>query len=286
MRAATAIAVVAMLTAGCGSSPDAPDSTEICSGFGDWQMSPYVLRFPAGASYFVDQGNCSPPGNGHTGVTKYGYDFLMPIGTPFYAARGGRVTQVEESHFDGQVAATGFDNLIVIQHDDGTTTLYGHLTHDGAIVTVHRARLLIRNSQRVGRTSQPVGFTPICVESGAGSAHDARYTKHHMDGFSRPPRVVLVGARVQLGNTVADLVNVSRTGVLVRAGQQLSIGSEWPLTLEVRGAPPATLTGRVVRCGAAHVSIPGGSVLRSRYDVAFAFVDRSPAAQAILDALC
>ena len=28
----------------------------------------------------------------------------------------------------------GFDNLIVIQHDDGTTTLYGHLTHDGAAV--------------------------------------------------------------------------------------------------------------------------------------------------------
>jgi hypothetical protein len=44
----------------------------------------------------VDQGNCSPPGNGHTGVTKFGYDFLMPIGTPFYAARGGLVTQAEE----------------------------------------------------------------------------------------------------------------------------------------------------------------------------------------------
>jgi murein DD-endopeptidase MepM/ murein hydrolase activator NlpD len=33
------------------------------------------------------------------------------------------------------VAATGFDNLIVIQHDDATTTLYGHLTHDGAAVS-------------------------------------------------------------------------------------------------------------------------------------------------------
>jgi hypothetical protein len=30
---------------------------------------------------------------------------------------------VEESHFDGQVAATGFDNVIIIQHDDGTTAL-------------------------------------------------------------------------------------------------------------------------------------------------------------------
>ena len=34
------------------------------------------------------------------------------------------------------MAATGFDNLIVIQHDDGTTLLYGHLTHDGAAVSV------------------------------------------------------------------------------------------------------------------------------------------------------
>jgi murein DD-endopeptidase MepM/ murein hydrolase activator NlpD len=136
MRTTTAIAVLAMLTAGCGSSPDAPDPTEICEGFGDWQSSPYVLPFAVGASYFVDQGNCSPPGNGHRGVTRFGYDFLMPIGTPFYAARGGLVVAVEESHFDGQVAATGFDNVIVIQHDDGTTALYGHLTHDGAVVNI------------------------------------------------------------------------------------------------------------------------------------------------------
>lgn len=45
------------------------------------------------------------------------------------------MTAVDESHF-GQVAATGFDNVIVIQHDDHTTTLYGHLTHDGAVVNV------------------------------------------------------------------------------------------------------------------------------------------------------
>ena len=44
--------------------------------------------------------------------------------------------QVDESHFDGQIASTGFDNYVVLQHDDGTTALYGHLTHDGAAVNV------------------------------------------------------------------------------------------------------------------------------------------------------
>ena len=107
-----------------------------------------------------------------------------------------------------------------------------------------------------------------------------------MDQYSRPRRVILVGARVQLANTVADVVNVSQTGVLVRAGRQLSVGSEWPLTLEVPGAPPVPLKGRVVRCDTAHVSIPDGSILRSRYDVAFQFVDRSADAQTILDAVC
>jgi len=130
------VLVFGVLLAGCGSSPTSPDPVETCEGFGDWQGSPYVLPYAVGASYFVDQGNCSPPGNGHRGVTKFGYDFLMPIGTPVYAARAGLVTQVEESHFDGQVAATGFDNLVVIKHDDGTTTLYGHLTHDGAAVSI------------------------------------------------------------------------------------------------------------------------------------------------------
>jgi hypothetical protein len=132
------ISVIAVLTAtfGCASAPTAPDTAEVCGGFGDWQSSPYVLPFQVGASFFVDQGNCSPPGNGHRGAAKYGHDFMMPIGTPLHAARGGVVVQVEESHFDGQIAATGFDNVIVIAHDDGSTALYGHLTHDGSVVAV------------------------------------------------------------------------------------------------------------------------------------------------------
>jgi len=156
MRAAALLAVVAVLAIDCRSAPNSPDSVETCGGFGDWQASPYVLPYAVGASFFVDQGNCSPPGNGHRGVTRFGYDFLMPIGTAIHAARAGIVTQVVESHFDGQVAATGFDNLIVIRHDDGTTALYGHLTHDGAVVEVGATVLqgaLIGYSGNTGNTA-------------------------------------------------------------------------------------------------------------------------------------
>jgi hypothetical protein len=55
----------------------------------------------------VIQGNCAPPGNGHRGVNRYGYDFGMAIGTSFVAARGGTVIQVEESHFDIEANPSG-----------------------------------------------------------------------------------------------------------------------------------------------------------------------------------
>ena len=103
----------------------------------------------------VEQGNCSPPGNGHRGVTRFGYDFGMPIGTPVQAAREGTVRQVEESHRDGQVAATGSDNYIVLEQRDGTTALYGHLTANGAVVEVGdevAARTVIGFSGNTGNT--------------------------------------------------------------------------------------------------------------------------------------
>jgi murein DD-endopeptidase MepM/ murein hydrolase activator NlpD len=109
---------------------------EVCEGFGDWRTSPYTLPYPAGTAYVVDQANCSPPGNGHRGAARYGYDFLMPIGTRVTAARGGVVVHVEESHADGEIASSGKDNYLLIRHDDGTFALYGHFTHDGVAVSV------------------------------------------------------------------------------------------------------------------------------------------------------
>ena len=120
----------------CASNPVSPAGTESCTGFGNWETSLYVLPYPSGASYTVDQGNCSSPGNGHTGVRRFGYDFLMPIGSAIIAARTGTVVQVEASNADGDIASSGRDNYVVIEHADGTTALYGHLTRNGAVVSV------------------------------------------------------------------------------------------------------------------------------------------------------
>jgi murein DD-endopeptidase MepM/ murein hydrolase activator NlpD len=134
MRATLVVAIGIGSAFGCH-PPTTPD-TEMCAGYAAWQSSPYVLPYAVGDAFAVIQGNCAPLGNGHRGVNRYSYDFDFPIGTVFVAAREGTVVQVEQSHFDGQVAPTGFDNYIVVRHTDGTAALYGHLTHDGAMVRV------------------------------------------------------------------------------------------------------------------------------------------------------
>jgi murein DD-endopeptidase MepM/ murein hydrolase activator NlpD len=46
------------------------------------------------------------------------------------------VLDVETSHLDGEIAATGKDNYVVIGHADGSTALYGHLTNRGTTLMV------------------------------------------------------------------------------------------------------------------------------------------------------
>ncbi len=106
-----------------------------------------------------------------------------------------------------------------------------------------------------------------------------------MQNRPRSRRVTVVGARVRFANTVADLVNVSRSGTLIRAGDELRLGGEWPLVLELL-AVPVRLTGRVVRRQPAEVSLPGGAALQRQYSLAFKFVNPSAEAQAALDEVC
>jgi len=125
-----------LLVSGCGggsSSASVPVGTQppVCSGFGAWQDSAYVLPYTAGASYRINQGNCS--GYGHAGFWLYGYDVVMPIGTVVTAARDGTVVHAQDGASDGDRART---NLITIQHADGTVALYSHLTLNGVHVTI------------------------------------------------------------------------------------------------------------------------------------------------------
>lgn len=134
MRHLLEILTISLVVGSCAHSPTSPDGGEVCEGFADWHSSQYVLPYAVGSSYFLSGGNCEVRAGGHKGVKKFGYDFDMVIGTSVRAARGGVVLHTEQSHFEGEISETG--NYIVVLHEDGTNSLYGHLTHNGVAVAV------------------------------------------------------------------------------------------------------------------------------------------------------
>jgi murein DD-endopeptidase MepM/ murein hydrolase activator NlpD len=133
-RSLPVLALWLLISGNVGCSRDAPT----CGPYPDWKTSAYVLPFRPGERYRVWQGNCY---RGHLehlgGALRYSYDFEMPIGTPLVAVRSGRVAYTRTHFGDGNGGGVvGSDNVILIDHLDGTYALYGHLTFDGALVHV------------------------------------------------------------------------------------------------------------------------------------------------------
>ena len=85
--------------------------------------SPYRLPWPAGQTRFCGQSNRGIVS--HRGWEEFAYDFNMPVGSDVCAARGGTVTRVV-IHHDGHGLHMP-NNLIAIDHGDGTTGWYLHL---------------------------------------------------------------------------------------------------------------------------------------------------------------
>ena len=109
---------------------DEPDPEHICMPFpASSNESDYVLPYPVGTSYFVNQANCS--GFGHSGFWKHGYDFTMDIGTYITAARAGTIGWANDGCVDGDGDCT---NLVTVIHEDGSVGLYSHLTQGGVLV--------------------------------------------------------------------------------------------------------------------------------------------------------
>src|SRR3954467_15019842 len=104
-----------------------------CGSFPDWQSSLYVLPYPVGSTYYVNQSNCT--NGGHQGPYKYSYDFVMPIGTTVTAARAGGVMDIRVKFRNGE-HGVGQANWVKIRHADGTIAAYSHLTQGGALVKV------------------------------------------------------------------------------------------------------------------------------------------------------
>lgn len=109
----------------------------------DASHSSYTLPYPVGTSYVVYQGY--PPFN-HDPSFKFAVDFLMPSRSTIVAARPGVVEFVEESYQDNDFT-TGHENVVTVDHGDGTFTRYVHLVKDGALVEVGQT---IARGQSVG----------------------------------------------------------------------------------------------------------------------------------------
>jgi PilZ domain len=88
------------------------------------------------------------------------------------------------------------------------------------------------------------------------------------------------GAFAELARTYAEVVNVSRTGALIRGSQRHAPGDHWPVLLEL-GRTPLLVLARVVRCEP--VAAATG---RRAYALGLAFVDPSADAVALLDRVC
>jgi murein DD-endopeptidase MepM/ murein hydrolase activator NlpD len=126
-------AIALALIAGCESlASQDPDVGCPGADYPDWDSSPYVLPYPVGVENEVNLSNCS--GSFHSDGTPdaFATDFAMPVGTHITASRAGTVVRVIEHGNDFGDP----NNLVVVDHGDGTYAQYMHLTRDGALVDV------------------------------------------------------------------------------------------------------------------------------------------------------
>lgn len=100
----------------------------------------------------------------------------------------------------------------------------------------------------------------------------------------RAPRVSPSGGRARLADVGVSIVNLSRTGALVRAPKVIPTGARLPVTLDLTPGP-ISVTATVVRSEASPPLVDDG-VLRRQFAIALSFVKPSADAQARLAALC
>lgn len=94
----------------------------------------YYLPFETGKSFLVHQAY-----NGtFSHQNKNALDFVMPEGTPIYAARSGLVFSTSDSSNSGCANSSCADkgNYVKIYHSDGTYGVYFHFKHKGVTVKV------------------------------------------------------------------------------------------------------------------------------------------------------
>lgn len=93
----------------------------------------FYLPLECGTTATVSQGNDSP--FSHNGNSAYAFDFALGVGTPMVAMAAGTVrflydlTEPGDPCYDGGDASCIDEaNYVVVEHADGTQTLYAHLS--------------------------------------------------------------------------------------------------------------------------------------------------------------
>jgi hypothetical protein len=94
----------------------------------------YSLPYSPGENFMVGQGYLEFP----THENEYAIDWTMPEETPILAARDGVVTEIVDRYSKSGLTDEfrNKSNYVILQHDDGTFTLYVHLAQNGVKVKV------------------------------------------------------------------------------------------------------------------------------------------------------
>lgn len=90
-------------------------------------------------------------------LSYHAVDFMMPVGTPVLAARGGTVLRVKASESQGgpNPSFRQSANYVWIAHSDGSVAGYAHLAHQGVVV---QPGAVVQEGQHIGYSGN-TGFS-------------------------------------------------------------------------------------------------------------------------------
>jgi murein DD-endopeptidase MepM/ murein hydrolase activator NlpD len=140
-----------VILASCGSQHHFTSTTEIPAD----SSYVYALPFPEGTRHRVIQGYNS----GLSHKNRLALDFKIKKGSPVTAARSGVVVRVEQNFTKGGIGKKYLRkaNQVVILHDDGSQSYYGHLQYHGALVKVGDS---VRQGQPIAKSGS-TGYSAL-----------------------------------------------------------------------------------------------------------------------------
>ncbi|MCC6790708.1 MAG: peptidoglycan DD-metalloendopeptidase family protein [Thermomicrobiales bacterium] len=159
----------------------------------------FKLPWPNGAAYSISQGWGGSYSHPCPGQQCYAYDFSTPEGTEIRASASGRADDVVGSY--GVNHCGGYDyrnaaNRVVVNHDDGTATLYLHLR----AVSVGNGNTVVQG-QKIGESGK-TGWTNcnahLHFQRQAQGAWITNSTPIYFDEY--PGQQLAAGGRYTSGN--------------------------------------------------------------------------------------